>query len=232
MTDRLIDTTEMYLKALFEMEEDGVIPLRARLVDRFGHRAPTVSGTVARLARGGLVRLRSDRRIDLAEPGRLQAVRVARKHRLLETFLHQVVGLEWYQVHVEACQWEHVISDRVEQLIFELCGRPRFSPHGNPLPGLEELLPPEVEPVAPVESQVLPAAALAGRTEVAISRVSERVQDDVPFIRALHDAGALPGTRVEIEVRSGREIALHVNGSTLALTQHQAETLMITEVPA
>ncbi|GAA2786048.1 metal-dependent transcriptional regulator [Saccharopolyspora taberi] len=224
----LIDTTEMYLKALFELAEDGVVPLRARIVERLGHRAPTVSGTVARMEREGLVRVRDDRRIELTGAGFRQAVRVTRKHRLLEAFLHQVVELEWDQVHVEACRWEHVVSDRVEQRIFELCGRPRTCPHGNPVPGLEELSagagPADVPEAFPVAE-----AVTTGRTSVVVSRVSERVQEDVAFLRSLHEIGALPGARVELTVLPGAGIALDSGGGTVELTPRQAETLMVAE---
>ena len=100
----LIDTTEMYLKTILELEEDGVTPLRARIVDRLGHSGPTVSQTVARMERDGLLHVMGDRRLELTEDGRARAVRVMRKHRLAERLLTDVIGLDWTLVHVDAAE--------------------------------------------------------------------------------------------------------------------------------
>ncbi len=116
----LIDTTEMYLKTILELEEDGVTPLRARIVDRLGHSGPTVSQTVARMERDGLLHVMGDRRLELTEAGRAHATEVLRKHRLAERLLLDVIGMEWAQVHDEACRWEHVMSDAVEARLEEL----------------------------------------------------------------------------------------------------------------
>ena len=132
----LIDTTEMYLKTILELEEDGVTPLRARIVDRLGHSGPTVSQTVARMERDGLLHVMGDRRLELTEEGRAHATEVLRKHRLAERLLLDVIGLEWAQVHDEACRWEHVMSDAVEARLAELLHDPTLDPYGNPLPGV------------------------------------------------------------------------------------------------
>mgnify|MGYP000960297648 CR=1 FL=1 len=100
----LIDTTEMYLKTIFEMEEDGVTPLRARIVERLEHSGPTVSQTVSRMERDGLVHVLGDRRLELTPEGRRQATEVVRKHRLAERLLIDVIGLEWKCAHEEACR--------------------------------------------------------------------------------------------------------------------------------
>ena len=131
----LIDTTEMYLKTILEMEEDSVTPLRARIVDRLGHSGPTVSQTVARMERDGLLHVMGDRRLELTREGRARAVEVLRKHRLAERLLLDVIGLEWDAVHAEACRWEHVMSDRVEDRLAELLHEPVVDPYGNPVPG-------------------------------------------------------------------------------------------------
>ena len=138
MTD-LIDTTEMYLRTIFELEEEGIVPLRARIAERLGHSGPTVSQTVARMQRDGLLTLAGDRHLELSQEGRQIATRVMRKHRLAERLLVDVVGLEWEYVHEEACRWEHVMSERVERKILALIGEHRESPYGNPIPGLDEL---------------------------------------------------------------------------------------------
>jgi len=135
----LIDTTEMYLRTVFELEEEGVPPLRARIAERLGHSGPTVSQTVARMERDGLLVVASDRSLELTPAGREAATRVMRKHRLAECLLVDVIGLDWADVHEEACRWEHVMSEAVERRLVELLDHPAQSPFGNPIPGLAEL---------------------------------------------------------------------------------------------
>ncbi|HET8588905.1 MAG TPA: metal-dependent transcriptional regulator, partial [Nakamurella sp.] len=120
----LIDTTEMYLRTIFELEEEGIVPLRARIAERLGQSGPTVSQTVARMERDGLLVLSGDRHLQLTDQGRERATAVMRKHRLAERLLLDVIGLDWQDVHVEACRWEHVMSEQVEQRLVELLGRP------------------------------------------------------------------------------------------------------------
>ena len=108
----LIDTTEMYLKTVYELEEDGVPPLRARIVERLDHSGPTVSQTVARMERDGLIKVAEDRSLELTDEGRRRATDVIRKHRLAERLLLDVIGIERRFVHEEACRWEHVLSRR------------------------------------------------------------------------------------------------------------------------
>ncbi|HWD83073.1 MAG TPA: metal-dependent transcriptional regulator, partial [Kribbella sp.] len=97
----LIDTTEMYLRTVYELEEEGIVPLRARIAERLHQSGPTVSQTVARMERDGLIKVEGDRHLELTDVGRKQAVRVMRKHRLAERLLVDVIGLEWEDVHAE-----------------------------------------------------------------------------------------------------------------------------------
>src|SRR3978361_2213539 len=139
----LIDTTEMYLRTIYELEEEGVVPLRARIAERLGQSGPTVSQTGARGERDGLLQVAEDRHLELSAEGRRHATSVMRKHRLAERLLDDVIGLDWDQLHIEACRWEHVMSDEVERRIVALLKPPMTCPHGNPIPGLDELtLPP------------------------------------------------------------------------------------------
>ncbi|MFC9997187.1 metal-dependent transcriptional regulator [Nocardia sp. NPDC127526] len=222
----LIDTTEMYLKAAYELEEDGVVPLRARIAERLGHTAPTVSQTVARLQREGLLLVDGDRQLRLSPEGKRLAVRVMCKHRLAEVLLHRVIGLDWAQVHAEACRWEHVISEDAGRRIFELCGEPRFCPYGAPIPGLAELgvtdAPP---PPAPHGIQQLSTAGRTGRRVVQLYRISERIQDDVPFLRKLLAAGLTPGALLTL-TPAGHVIEAGDAG-TLVLDRRQATMLIV-----
>ena len=135
----LIDTTEMYLRTIYELVEEGIVPLRARIAERLHQSGPTVSQTVARMERDGLVTVEGDRHLELTSEGMRLATRVMRKHRLAERLLTDVIGLDWELVHAEACRWEHVMSETVERRLVDLLDHPTESPYGNPIPGLAEL---------------------------------------------------------------------------------------------
>ncbi|WP_285617247.1 metal-dependent transcriptional regulator [Kineosporia sp. NBRC 101677] len=201
----LIDTTEMYLRTIFELEEEGVVPLRARIAERLGHSGPTVSQTVARMERDGLLHVTGDRHLELTEIGRAKATRVMRKHRLAERLLLDVIGLEWELVHDEACRWEHVMSDHVEQKLLKMLAGPLESPYGNPIPGLEELGGPQAAPGAFREGVVsLPDAVAADSaapqsSELMIRRLGERLQIDTELMKQLQGAGMVPGCRVQAQ---------------------------------
>lgn len=216
MTD-LIDTTEMYLRTIIELEEEGIVPLRARISERLGHSGPTVSQTIARMDRDGLVVVTEDRRLELTEDGRDKAVRVMRKHRLAERLLSDVIGLEWPYVHEEACRWEHVMSERVERKLLEILDHPVESPYGNPIPGLEELG--EVR-AGSFQTGVIglgellieidrPATAL-------IRRLAEPAQVDPELLRELAAAGIVPGNHASF-TRRGDIVRVEVDGMSDAL---------------
>ena len=189
----LIDSTEMHLRTLYELREEGIPSMRARLVERLRLSAPSVSETTARLAADGLVEISSDRTVHLTEKGLVRAAAVMRKHRLAELLLTEVIGLDWRLVHNEACRWEHVISDAVSDRLTVLLGDPQRCPHGNAIPpaGTSDPEPPE----AP---RSLLAAATSGRTEVTLGWMSESLQTDEETMRRLEDAGVLPGGRLRI----------------------------------
>jgi DtxR family Mn-dependent transcriptional regulator len=172
----LIDTTEMYLRTVYELEEEGVVPLRARIAERLGQSGPTVSQTVARMERDGLLRVAGDRHLQLSESGRREAVSVMRKHRLAERLLADVIGLEWEDVHIEACRWEHVMSEAVERRIVAMLDKPLVCPHGNPIPGLDELGLPFTATDDGSDLVSLTAAALSADGEVMVDRISEQLQ--------------------------------------------------------
>ncbi|MQA03949.1 MAG: winged helix-turn-helix transcriptional regulator [Streptosporangiales bacterium] len=223
----LIDTTEMYLKAIFELTEEGIVPLRARIAERLNQSGPTVSQTVARMERDGLVKVEGDRHLEFSPRGHQYAMQVMRKHRLAEVLLLDVLGLDWEHVHVEACRWEHVMSDDVERRIVALCDKPRLCPHGNPIPGLDELdVPLEQAPAA--ELRTAREVARPGvSTKAVIRRISERVQDDVQFMRELHDAGVAPSAEVTLTARSDDTVELAIGVSTLVLDGAKPDALFV-----
>jgi DtxR family Mn-dependent transcriptional regulator len=209
MTD-LIDTTEMYLKAIFELEEEGITPLRARIAERLNHSGPTVSETISRMERDGLLEIESNRALRLTELGSLKATEVMRKHRLAERLLVDVLGLDWELVHDEACRWEHVISETVERRILELLQGNLVSPYGLPIPGLELLGEPSSS-----RSTHLPLTSVgdtASQGDWILSAVGEPIQIDTQFLVQLRELGLLPGARISVS-REGADWFLSARGN-------------------
>ncbi|WP_308220292.1 metal-dependent transcriptional regulator [Kineococcus sp. TRM81007] len=198
----LIDTTEMYLKTVFELEEEGIVPMRARIAERLHHSGPTVSQTVARMERDGLLHVGTDRRLELTDAGRTKAMRVMRKHRLTERLLTDVIGLEWSLVHEEACRWEHVISEEVEKRLVDILDHPHSSPYGNPIPGLEELG--ETGSAEDFRAGVQPlTAAGADGGALVVRRLGEPLQTDVALLARFAEAGLRPGAEVVVKPSAG-----------------------------
>ncbi len=198
----LVDTTEMYLRTIYDLEEEGVVPLRARIAERLEQSGPTVSQTVARMERDGLVQVAGDRHLELTDKGRSRAIAVMRKHRLAERLLVDVIGLDWEDVHAEACRWEHVMSEQVERRLVEVLNHPTTSPYGNPIPGLDEL------GVAPDDTNAeqlvrLTDIPVGTKCAVVIKRLAEHIQTDPLVIRQLREAGVVPDARVTVEARHG-----------------------------
>ena len=220
MTTPLIDATEMYLRTVWELEEEGITPIRARLVERLGLSAPAVSETVARLEHEGLVHVGDDRTLELSDLGRQLAMSVMRKHRLAELLLTEVIGLEWEQVHLEACRWEHVISDAVEQRLIALLDNPTTCPHGNPIPGMTEAPAP-----ADASMQTMSAAALDGG-RATVARISEQLQSDVTAMRFLRTHGLRPGVTAAFRVGDGSIVA-QVDGADVTVPSGTADHIYV-----
>lgn len=238
--NELIDTTEMYLRTIYELEEEGVVPLRARIAERLGQSGPTVSQTVARMERDGLVVVAGDRHLELTDAGRARAVAVMRKHRLAERLLTDVIGLEWEHVHAEACRWEHVMSDAVERKLVKLLGNPTISPYGNPIPGLDELADQPEKPEKPsptisapptleVGLQRLDEFARRGGGHVEVRRIAEHVQMDADLMADLKSAGIVPGQDVEVRAisRFGDPVPVGDNGDSATVAPLIAHAVLV-----
>jgi DtxR family Mn-dependent transcriptional regulator len=211
----LIDTTEMYLRTIYELVEEGIVPLRARIAERLHQSGPTVSQTVARMERDGLLTVEGDRHLQLTEQGDRLAVRVMRKHRLAERLLTDVIGLDWELVHAEACRWEHVMSETVERRLVALLDHPTESPYGNPIPGLAELG--ETRNGEDFMADVEPLDVVArsdGDTRVLVRRIGEEMQKDELAMAALRRVGAQPDKVVTVS--AGAEGVLIGSGGETA----------------
>jgi DtxR family Mn-dependent transcriptional regulator len=221
----LIDTTEMYLRTILELEEEGVPALRARIAERLGHSGPTVSQTVARMERDGLVRLSPERSLDLTASGRAAALRVMRKHRLAEVLLVDVVGVPLAEVHDEACRWEHVISDPVERRIDELLGHPTASPFGNPIPPAAEGGP------GPRGADGMPASSVVGSERRRVVRVAERVQGDHRLMARLEEAGIGVGASISVLSAGAEGVTVVGPTGTAVLPVDGAAAVFVAERP-
>ncbi len=221
----LVDTTEMYLRTILELEEEGVTPLRARIAERLHHSGPTVSQTISRMERDGLVTVEGDRHLHLTDQGRSYAVAVMRKHRLAELLLVNVIGMPYENAHDEACRWEHVMSLEVEQHVWELLGRPTRSPYGNVIPGLAEFDGTASPLGASHEGERNMAfPGLAGT--VVVSRICESVQTEPGVLAQLHAAGVDPGATVTLaQERDG--VVVDRGGDTVQLPREVASRVFV-----
>lgn len=220
MHDGFHPPLEEYLETIHELEEEGTRVIQARLAERLGHSAPTVSEMIKRLAADGFVSVRN-RAITLTAKGRDRAESVVRKHRLAERLLTDIIGLEWHKAHLEAGRWEHVISDEVEARLVEILNHPTTCPHGNPIPGsgYQEL------------ALVVLADSEPG-DEVRLERVTEQVEIDVDSITYLSNHGFVPGTDARVRAKApDGTLTLELGGSdVIALGPRLAEQLYV--VPA
>ncbi|HLV58780.1 MAG TPA: metal-dependent transcriptional regulator [Natronosporangium sp.] len=224
----LVDTTEMYLRTILELEEEGIPPLRARIAERLHQSGPTVSQTVARMERDGLLTVEGDRQLQLTATGRAHAVSVMRKHRLAELLLVNVIGMPYEAAHDEACRWEHVMSDDVERRVYQLLGRPTRSPYGNPIPGLAELDASAAADTRPGPAEDERHLATPGLSSpVVVARISESVQTDPEMLRRMHAAGVDPGAKVTV-TREPDAVVVDCAGSQVRLPYAVASRVFVT----
>lgn len=215
---------EEYLEAIHELEEEGTVAIQARLAERLGHSAPAVSETIRRLRDAGYLEVLSGRELRLSPAGRSIAESVVRKHRLAERLLTDVIGLPWEKAHLEACRWEHVISDEVERRLVELLGRPTTCPHGNPIPGSATTF---------VAATALSEVKKGDR--VRLERVTEQVEIDTDSLAYLSEHGFIPGQLATVASRAPDgtlTLTLDKDGGTMALGPSLAQQLFVsTELP-
>ena len=184
---------EEYCERIFELKEDGVELIQARIADRLKVSRASVSEMIKRMETAGLVNL-SGSTIVLTVTGTQLAERVVRRHRLAECFLINVLGLSWSTSHHEACKWEHVITDEVEVALAEMLGHPTACPHGNPIPG------------SSYRSDVLtPLNAVSVGAEFTVVRIPEELEEAEGILDVLQSNEIIPG-------RSGKVIGRQDDG--------------------
>jgi len=199
---------EEYLETMHDLAEEGVPVIQARIAERLGRSAPSVSEMLDRLTEDGYV-TRDGRRLSLTESGQELAEKVVRKHRLAERLLVDVIGLEWHKVHSEAGRWEHVISDDVEARLVELLGDPATCPHGNPIPGSRTPAP---------SAATRPLAEVPEGERVRLFRISEEVETNLGSLELLDEGGFIPGAVAQVRRRDAEgAIEVSVEGGAVTL---------------
>ncbi|GAB25100.1 iron-dependent regulator IdeR [Gordonia polyisoprenivorans NBRC 16320 = JCM 10675] len=205
------EATERYLQTIFELEEDRVVPRRARISSRLGHSKSAVSQKIERMRESGLVQITEDRRIVLTPSGNRLAVTRVRRHRLAERMLADMIGIPRIDVHEIACGWQQAMVDDVERRLVPLLGYPATDPWGNPIPGLSMLGFSDVPAVIGTPISELP---LHTPTRCVIRRFSEYLQSNVDALAALLDNGIEPG--VEIKATIGKSAVVLANSRASA----------------
>lgn len=221
----LVDTTEMYLRTVFELEEEGIVPMRARIAERLEQSGPTVSQTVARMERDGLITVQPDRSLQLTESGKELATAVMRKHRLAERLLTDIIKLDVAEVHDEACRWEHVMSEAVEKRMVEILDDPTRSPFGNPIPGLDKL---GLAGSPATDSGIRAIDLPRGTTRRAtITQINEILQVDANEFRKLMAAGMTVGASVTVTNDDNTIIISSDEGGSVELDNELAHAVRI-----
>jgi DtxR family Mn-dependent transcriptional regulator len=207
---------EEYLETVWELEEEGIPVIQARLAEHLDVSAPSVSEMIRRLRGEGWVEVEG-RFITLTAKGRARAISVVRKHRLAERLLTDVIGLPWHKTHVEACRWEHVISDEVEERLVIVLGNPATCPHGNPIPG--------------AGGPARDLSALAGAEpgdRIRLERVTEQVEVDLDALIYLDSHGFVPGAAAEVRSKApDGTLTLALDDGTIALGPALAGQLFV-----
>lgn len=208
-----------YLEAIYYMWSEGE-PLRsARLADWLGVSRPTVTVALRRMAGYGMVRMNRRKEIELTPSGRRAAEAIVRRHRIMERWLTDGLGLDWVTADEEAARLEHAVSEVVERRLYEVLGRPSTCPHGNPIPGHSKPLPNEVR-----------LASMKAGSRATVSRVSEVAEREAPTLLAyLHERGLTPGRDITVvEVDSvARTIRIRVRSRAVTLSHDTAAKLWV-----
>src|SRR6266702_8935631 len=228
----LCATVEEYLETIYNMSAEDEPVIGARLAEKFRVSAPTVTEMLKRLVRDGYVSMDAKRVVTLTEEGYQAAEAVLRRHRLTERFLVDMLGMQWHQVHEEACRLEHFISGAVEARVVTTLNHPTTCPHGNPIPGL----------VTNARSYLKDKGAIRLSTgavgeQVTILCISEVVEDEEALILYMHDKGLTPGTALTVltqdseESDEGREsFKVQAEGREVSISKAAAAKIWVTRL--
>jgi DtxR family Mn-dependent transcriptional regulator len=208
-----------YLEAIHYMQAEGESVRSARLADWLGVSRPTVTVALRRMTRDGMIRLNSRKEIELTDQGAQAAAAIVRRHRIMERWLTDVLGLDWVAADEEAARLEHAVSDLVESRLWDSLGRPTSCPHGNPIPGYAQVNPEEVR-----------LSGLQPGATAMVSRISEVAEREAPMLlRYLLERRLVPGTRLEVLGVDpvGRTLRLRVARRDVTLSHETAAKIWV-----
>jgi len=222
MEPTLTQSTQDYLKHIFELTEDGVPASTNDLAASLGVKPASVTGMIQKLAsvEPPLVEYQKHQGVTLTPEGEQAALEVLRHHRLLESWLVQSLGYSWDEVHEEACRLEHVISEDFEARMDAALGHPTHDPHGDPIPTPELIMPTD---------KTLPLSSLRPDQEVVVQRV---IGEDPAFLRHLEGLGLVPGTHIEIKAYSpfDHNLTITVDNKTVVLGLSITNKIFVEEI--
>ena len=220
-------TVEEYLETIYNMSAEEEVVIGARLAEKFRVSAPTVTEMLKRLVRDGYIEMDSKRQVTLTEAGNQAAEAVLRRHRLTERFLVDMLGMQWHQVHEEACRLEHFISGAVEDRVIASLNNPTTCPHGNPIPGS----------VANARTYLKDRGAVRLSTiaigeKATILCISEVVEDEEALIFYLHEKGLTPETQLTVLVHDGESKVVNEGEEDFRLQTKEREVCISKAVAA
>lgn len=216
------ETTDRYLETIWYIEQEGEVPRPGRIAEWLGVSAPTVTGSLQRLSRDGWVTVAGDRSVHLSDAGRVAAATAVRRHRLVERWLTDELGLDWATADREAAALAHGVSDTVLERLDEKLGRPATCPHGNVIPGRRP----------PRGRGLIRLTDLPVDRPSRVLRVSEVAEHDAPhLLGVLHDSGLVPGAAVVVAGRGDGQVRLRVDGTAVSVSQVVASAVWA-EAPA
>ena len=216
----LHEASKQYLEAIYELGEEDQKVLQARIGDRLGLAAATVSEGVKRLVADGLVTVEADRELALTKEGRRLAETLVRRHRLAERMLVDILGIPWHLCHEQAEDWEKVMTPEVELAILDKLTGPATCPHGNPIPGADTPVP---------WSELRAVAAMETGERGRLTRLLEDVELDHDVLKYLEDHRLMPGADLAlVEVAPDGTRILEVDGEKVALGRPLADNLWVT----
>lgn len=208
---------EEYCEAIYELREDDVDVIQARIADRLAVSRPAVSEMIKRLDGEGLVAIEKSA-ISLTADGERLAERVVRRHRLAERFLTDILGLSWADAHKEAGKWEHVISMPVEQAIVRVLGDPTTCPHGNPIPGAHYVAP-----------DARPLSEITVGSSFTVSRIPEELEFAPGLLEFLEDVDLVPGRAGTITAASpDGTTTVEIDGRRVGIGAFASQRILVT----
>ena len=207
---------EEYCEAIWELAEDDIAVIQARIAERLDVSRPAVSEMIRKLADEGLVATDGGK-ITLTDAGRRLAERVVRRHRLAERFITDILGLSWAVAHQEAGRWEHVMSTEVEEAMDAVLGSPTTCPHGNPIPG---------SPYA--EPDTTPLASVGVGSAFVVDRIPEELEFTPGLLDFLEDAMVTPGTAGTVTAMSpDGTTTVEIDGRTVGIGAFASERILV-----